>query len=305
MKDTGKKTEIRSMTGYARAQKSCPSAEVTVTLKSVNHRGLDLHFHLGEEMGSLEERTRAMLRARIRRGHIEVRMAAVRAAVNGSAGLNRKMFLAYAKALKEASEQMGVEAPALNPQTLLSVPGMVISDEQGGLDEPAERAAMEALEEALEAFDEFRKREGAEIAALIVKHNRQVQERAAEMEKIRTRAIPVLQARIGERLREMLRGVSLDPQRLAQEAAVLADRGDIGEEIERLKIHARQVEELLAEGGETGKRLDFLLQEMNRESNTILSKTSGAGELGLKITELALAAKSDIEKIREHALNLE
>ncbi len=200
---------------------------------------------------------------------------------------------------------MGVEAPALNPQALLSVPGMVISDEQGGLDEATERAAMEALEEALETFDDFRKREGAEIAAVIGKHNRQVQERAAEMEKIRARAIPVLQARIGERLREILRGVSLDPQRLAQEAALLADRGDIGEEIERLRIHSRQVEELLAEGGETGKRLDFLLQEMNRESNTILSKTSGAGELGLRITELALAAKSDIEKIREHALNLE
>jgi uncharacterized protein (TIGR00255 family) len=106
-------------------------------------------------------------------------------------------------------------------------------------------------------------------------------------------------------LRELLRGVALDPQRLAQEVAILADRGDVGEEIERLKIHSSHLVDLLRSGGEVGKRLDFLLQEMNRESNTILSKTNGIGELGLKMTELALAAKADIEKMREHALNLE
>lgn len=299
------KAEIRSMTGYARAQRSCAAGQVTATLKGVNHRALDLHFHLAEEMGPLEERIRAALRAAIRRGHVEVRMSVVRTAVNGSAGLNRKLFLAYTKALKEAAGHLGIEAPPLDPQTLLAVPGMVVSEEQESLDEETGRAAMEAIEEALAAFDQFRRREGAEIAQLIVEHNRRVRERAEEMDKIRARAIPVLQARIAERLRELLRGVNLDPQRLAQEAAILADRGDIGEEIERLRIHSRQLDELLEQGGETGKRIDFLLQEMNRESNTILSKTGGAGELGLKITELALAAKSDIEKIREHALNLE
>jgi len=97
----------------------------------------------------------------------------------------------------------------------------------------------------------------------------------------------------------------IDPQRLAQEAALLADRGDIGEEISRLQIHSRQLNEILETGGEVGKRLDFLLQELNRETNTILSKTSGLGDLGLRITELALASKAAIEKIREQALNLE
>ncbi len=94
----------------------------------------------------------------------------------------------------------------------------------------------------------------------------------------------------------------IDPQRLAQEAALLADRSDIGEEISRLQIHSRQLDEILDSGGEVGKRLDFLLQELNRETNTILSKTSGLGDLGLRITELALASKAAIEKIREQAL---
>jgi uncharacterized protein (TIGR00255 family) len=108
-----------------------------------------------------------------------------------------------------------------------------------------------------------------------------------------------------ENLQELLGSSAIDPQRLAQEAALLADRGDIGEEISRLQIHSRELDEILNSGGEVGKRLDFLLQELNRETNTILSKTSGIGDLGLRITELALASKASIEKIREQALNLE
>ncbi len=125
------------------------------------------------------------------------------------------------------------------------------------------------------------------------------------MERIRGTAQAAFQARLSDKLRELLKGVQVDPQRLAQEAAILADRSDIGEELARLKIHSGQLGELLDGGGEVGKKLDFLLQEMNRETNTILSKTSGAGEAGLRITGLALAAKASIEKVREQSLNLE
>ena len=123
------------------------------------------------------------------------------------------------------------------------------------------------------------------------------------MEQIRARRHGRLSARgLSERLRDLLKGAQIDPQRLAQEAAILADRSDIGEELARLKIHSAQLAGMLDGGGEIGKKLDFLLQEMNRETNTILSKTSGAGEAGLKITELALEAKAAIEKIREQSL---
>jgi uncharacterized protein (TIGR00255 family) len=125
------------------------------------------------------------------------------------------------------------------------------------------------------------------------------------MAAIRETAVPAFQKRLRDRLAELLNGAGLEPQRLAQEAAVLADRSDIAEELVRLETHAGVLRQILAGGGEVGKRMDFLLQEMNREANTVLSKTGGVGELGLTITELALAAKAEIDKIREQSLNLE
>ena len=127
----------------------------------------------------------------------------------------------------------------------------------------------------------------------------------AGREEIRAGAVPAFQRRLRDKLSDLLHGVGIDPQRLAQEAAILADRSDIAEELVRLRTHAAHLQEMLTGAGEVGKRLDFLLQEMNRESNTVLSKTGGLGEMGLTITELALAAKSEIDKIREQSLNLE
>src|SRR6266853_6374090 len=134
------------------------------------------------------------------------------------------------------------------------------------------------FEEALANLNQFRAREGAELGALVREHNRSIAESAKEMETLRQRVVPALQTRLTEKLNELLRNSTMDPQRLAQEAALLADRSDVGEEISRLQIHARQLDEILDAGGEVGKKLDFLLQEMNRESNTILSKTNGIGE---------------------------
>src|SRR5262249_10308466 len=128
---------------------------------------------------------------------------------------------------------------------------------------------------------------------------------ASSLEQIRQTALPAFQARLSERLAGLLGGMGIEPQRLAQEAAMVVDRSDIAQELARLNVPARQLEQLFDEGGELGKRADFLLQEMNRETNTILSKTSGVGEHGLTITDLGLAVKAEIEKIREQALNLE
>jgi uncharacterized protein (TIGR00255 family) len=127
----------------------------------------------------------------------------------------------------------------------------------------------------------------------------------ARIDEIRAGAVPAFQKRLREKLDDLLAGTAIDPQRIAQEAAILADRSDISEELVRLRTHAGQLDAMLSGGGEIGKRLDFLLQEMNREANTILSKTGGLGDLGLTITELGLAAKSEIDKIREQSLNVE
>lgn len=293
------------MTGYARLRKALPDGELTITIKSVNHRALDMHFHLAEEIDFLEPAMRAILREHLTRGHIDIRGGFNRTGESAGSGLNLPLFQAYVSALKQAAGNLDIPESTPDLSAALRLPGMVQTTSNSEPDPEFEPRALAAFKEAADSLDVFRVREGRQIAEVVLRHNGNIQRHTAEMEAIRARAIPALQNRLTERLRELLRGISLDPQRLAQEVAILADRGDVGEEIERLKIHSSHLADLLRSGGEVGKRLDFLLQEMNRESNTILSKTNGIGELGLKMTELALAAKADIEKMREHALNLE
>ena len=295
---------VRSMTGFARVQKTTEQGDILVTLKSVNHRGLDLHFHLGAELDSLEHIMRAALKRAVLRGHIDVRCSVLRPGNGASGSLNLPLFRSYVAAFRQAAAEEGMEAlPDLN--RILLLPGILGASEQSAPDTSGETAILAALDEAVEMLNQFRAREGAELVAFIREQNATIRTGSEEMQRIRTGAIPAFQKRLVEKLQELLGNTMIDPQRLAQEAALLADRGDIGEEISRLQIHSRQLDEILDSGGEVGKRLDFLLQELNRETNTILSKTSGLGDLGLRITEVALASKAAIEKIREQALNLE
>lgn len=293
------------MTGFARSRKTFDSGEIVVGVKSLNHRGLDVQVHAPSAADEFENAVRAMVKARMVRGHVEVRISLPQNGAGGASAvsLNRPLLDQYMKAFREAAAAHGIEAqPSLDAAFRHS--GML-------MEAPAETApvsqpdVIETLSCALDGLNEFRAREGAEIAAEMRTHNAQVARLASEMERIRETAQAAFHARLSEKLRDLLKGVQIDPQRLAQEAAILADRSDVGEELARLRIHSAQLTEMLDAGGEVGKKLDFLLQEMNRESNTILSKTSGAGEAGLKITELALAAKASIEKIREQSLNLE
>jgi len=228
----------------------------------------------------------------------------MRSGYGGPGGLNAPLLRAYLAAFRQAAAAEGITSqPDLNQA--LRLPGMFGVTGDLEPDRNIEAELLKSLEEALQMLNQFRSREGAELAAFIREHNRLLAESGEQMGNIRSRAQPAFQSRLSEKLQELLGAVALDPQRIAQEAAILADRSDIGEEISRLQIHSRQLNELLDAGGEVGKKIDFLLQEMNRETNTILSKTNGIGELGLGITDLALAGKAAIEKIREQALNLE
>jgi uncharacterized protein (TIGR00255 family) len=295
---------IRSMTGFARVQTSTEHGDIVVSLKSVNHRGLDLHFHLGPELDGLENAMRSVIKRSVLRGHIDVRCSAARAA-NGSSGLNLPLLRSYLAAFRKAAAEEGIDNAHPDLNRILQLPGMFGAASDGEPDPTSESIILAAIEEAAEKLNQFRAREGAELAAFIREQNSAILKSAGEMAQIREKAVPAFHKRLLEKLQELLGNSGLDPQRLAQEAALLADRSDIGEEISRLQIHSRQLDEILNSGGEVGKRLDFLLQELNRETNTILSKTSGIGDLGLRITELALASKASIEKIREQALNLE
>jgi uncharacterized protein (TIGR00255 family) len=172
-------------------------------------------------------------------------------------------------------------------------------------DESIERETLAMAAEVIEELDQFRAREGAAIEAEIRSRAATLREIVSKMEAIRERALPYFHQRLKDRLGELLGGTQIDPARLAQEASILAERSDISEELVRLKTHADQTDSLLSADGETGKKLDFLLQEMNRETNTILSKTGGLGEQGLTLTDLGLAAKAEIDRIREQSLNIE
>jgi uncharacterized protein (TIGR00255 family) len=295
------------MTGFARSRKTLDSGEIIVSVKSLNHRGLDVQVHAPSAADEFENAIRAMVKTRLVRGHVEVRIALPSNGSNGSPALalNRDLLHQYLKAYREASIAHGLDTPP-DLNAVFRHTGMLTEASTEALPAAAvQQDVLDALTEALNGLNEFRAREGAEIASEMRGHNAKVAELAVEMERIRSTAHAAFHSRLSDKLRDLLKGVQIDPQRLAQEAAILADRSDIGEELARLKIHSGQLMGLLDAGGEVGKKLDFLLQEMNRETNTILSKTSGAGEAGLKITELALAAKACIEKVREQSLNLE
>lgn len=301
---SGSRKPLRSMTGFARVRKSTPRGEFTVNIKSLNHRGLDLHMHLATALEPCESRLREAVKRHVSRGYLQVTAGFAAARAEDLPSLNNALLDSYLAAFRAAKQKHGLTGePDLN--IALRIPGMFAETTGEHDDELLAADAEAALTEALQALNAFREREGREIAAVLGQRTASLRATAGELETIREGAVPAFQARLEERLAELLKGVGVDQQRLAQEAAMLADRSDIGEEVARLKIHAGQLDALLDEGGEAGKKLDFLLQEMNRESNTILSKTSGIGDTGLRVTELALSAKADIEKIREQSLNLE
>ena len=293
------------MTGFARVRKIAEDTEIVFSLKSVNHRGLDLHFHLPPALDALENDIRGVIKTGVARGHVQINLSLTR--TNGdSAGLNRPLLALYVNAFREAAAlyQVTDQQPDLN--AALRVPGMLGTvGEDAEIGEALSKAILETASEAVAALNVFREREGAVTAEEMRQRGRNICDLVARMDEIRAGAVPAFLKRLREKLSELLHGASIDPQRLVQEAAILADRSDISEELVRLRTHATQLDTILAGDGEVGKRLDFLLQEMNRESNTILSKTGGLGDLGLTMTELALSAKSEVDKIREQSLNLE
>jgi uncharacterized protein (TIGR00255 family) len=291
------------MTGFARVRKALREGELLVSIKSVNHRGLDLHFHLSAELDPFENALRQLIKSRVARGHLQINLKLERAAAP-EASVNRALLDAYLAAFYRASRELGVPGePDLN--AALRIPGMFQADSGADLDAGLEPALVAATDEALTLLDTFRQREGAAIVEELRGRCAAIGNAAEAIEGFRGQALEAFHKRLTDRLSDLLNGAAIDPQRLAQEAAMLAERSDVAEELMRLKTHAGQLDEILSSGGEIGKRLDFLLQEMNRETNTLLSKTSGLGGLGLAITEQALAAKAEIEKIREQSLNLE
>jgi uncharacterized protein (TIGR00255 family) len=295
---------VRSMTGFARVRRTIAQGELVVSIKSVNHRGLDLHAHLPADFDAIENDIRGVVKSGVARGHVQITVSLDRTSETSSS-LNRNLLAAYLAAFREAAQVAGERDQRPDLNRALAIPGMLGAGESGELDDSLSSAVLAAIRETVASLNVFREHEGEATVREILQRAAAVRDLVNRMEEIRAGAVTAFQRRLRERLAELLSGAAIEPQRLSQEAAVLADRSDIAEELVRLRTHTGQLESLLQAGGEVGKRLDFLLQEMNRESNTVLSKTGGLGDLGLTMTDLALAAKSEIDKIREQSLNLE
>jgi uncharacterized protein (TIGR00255 family) len=211
----------------------------------------------------------------------------------------------YVTAFRQAAADFGIAGePDLN--AAFRLPGAFGTDGTAvDLDENYEAELLRVVGRCADELNAFRAREGSELVQLFEKEARAIKEQAGKMRAIRNNAVPQMQQRLLERLQSLAADVTVEPRRLAEEVAFLVDRSDVSEELSRLEIHGEQLLEMLRNGGEAGKKIDFLLQEMNRETNTILSKTSGIGETGLIMSELALETKANIERIREQALNIE
>src|SRR3954447_15044061 len=309
---------IRSMTGFAQVkgevQQNSPEGSASnravqsnghlafaFSLKSVNHRFLDLHFRLPSGTDSLEMQLRRLLKERIARGHIEVSLSLERSS-SEAFSLNHQLVGGYIAAFRAAAAEFSLAAvPDLN--AILRIPGALDSSNEDR-DSEIEGAVLPKVGEALDRLNQMREEEGRGIVRELRERMAQLAEAAKSVEQHRKAVLQNYSERLHTRLQELL-GSSIDKDRALQEAAVLVDRSDIQEEIVRLDTHIQHFLGLLDEGGEVGKKLDFLLQEMNREANTLLSKTSGLAGEALKITEAGLAMKSEIEKSREQVQNLE
>jgi len=293
---------LRSMTGFAQV-KGQVSAQLAfaLSLKSVNHRFLDLHFRLPTDTDELEMKLRRILKEKMARGHVEVTLNLERSGSNGVA-INRQLIASYVAAFRAAADEFGVEGePDLN--VVLRMPGAMDAGAERAGDE-LEAAVMARVEDALSRLNEMREEEGRSIGTELRARMANLEKAAAGVETHRNNILRNYSERLQSRMTEVL-GAQVDKERILQEVAVLVDRSDIQEELVRLNAHVKQFAGLLDQGGEVGKKMDFLLQEMNREDNTMLSKTSGLAGAALKVTEMGLLMKSEIEKSREQVQNLE
>jgi len=293
---------IRSMTGFAQVNGQVNSKlNFTLSLKSVNHRFLDLHFRMPADSDALEMKLRRKLKEQMARGHVELTLN-LQPSGGASFALNHELVGGYIQAFRGAAAEFGLAAePDLN--VILRIPGALDS---AGLprDSELDTVVLSRLDEALHRLNEMREEEGRGTDRELRQLMKHVQRACREIEKHRQATLRTYTEKLNARLQELI-GSQVEPERILQEAALLVDRSDIQEELVRLDNHVKHFVALLDDGGEIGKKLDFLLQEMNREANTLLSKTSGLAGEALKITECGLSMKSDIEKAREQVQNLE
>ncbi|HWE85238.1 MAG TPA: YicC/YloC family endoribonuclease [Terracidiphilus sp.] len=295
---------IYSMTGFARVQARVnDQLGYTLSLKSVNHRFLDVQMRLPSGLDALEVELRRMLKDQLVRGHVDVTLSVERMGQQ-AAGYNRELVAGYLTAFRAAREEHALTGqPDLN--AILRLPGALQGDSRTEEDiTTLAESVQREMGPLLGQLKAMRAREGESLEAILRASLDRLAEAVEGVAELRSEVEQRYQERLTQRLTAAV-GNDFSRQRLLEEVAVLVDRSDIAEELARMNTHIGHFRELLSAGGELGKKLDFLLQEMNREANTLLSKTGGVGGKGTRITELGLAMKAEIEKAREQIQNVE
>ena len=296
---------MKSMTGFGRAAGALPDGtEVSVVIRGVNHRFLDLAIKLRDEYASAEPAIRKAVGIFAARGHIDVMIRTTRppgvAGTAPGARLDMDAAERYARFWKEDASKRGLPAD-LSPRDLLALPGVVRSDDAAAdPDSSFEESLLEHVARALADFDASRAREGASLSLTFKEILGRIESGVALLDAARAGISERIQSTLRERILKLAAGVALDESRLVQEVALLADRADITEEIDRLKTHLVELRRLLAAGGAIGRRLDHLVQEIHREVNTSGSKVRETGA-----TRLVLDLKSDLEAFKEQVQNVE
>ena len=296
---------IKSMTGFASLTHEDERATIGVTIRAVNHRFLDVQLRLPQSLGELEPRVRALLQKRLARGRVELAISVqLRTAVTPSVALNADFAVALAAALDQAREQ-GLVTGTLTPGDLLRLPqAITIRDRADDIDPAVEAqigASVEAaLEQALADLDAMRSREGAHLQADLDGRRTSLGDFIDRVTGAADEGRTALEARLQERIRELSLELPIDQAMIAQEIVRAAARSDISEEVTRFRAHLAHWAALSGSAEPCGRKLDFLLQEMNREVNTIGSKADG-----LNISELIINAKAELEKMREQVQNVE
>jgi uncharacterized protein (TIGR00255 family) len=290
---------IKSMTGFGQGSAQGDSFRVRVDIRTVNNRFLDIHTRLPQELASLEMPIKKQIQAALNRGRVDLTIS-VEQMKQATFVINRPLVSGYLSALAEMKREFGLEGdPSL--ELIAKLPGALqVSQDSSGLDEALVTGVIAAVSQALVTLTGMRVVEGQELAAELSSRLDHIEAELPSIESEAGRLPGIYKEKLQKRLQEALAGGQVDETRLAQEAVMLADRSDISEEIARLKSHILQMRDVLRGEEEVGKRLDFILQEMNREANTILSKS---GELA--ISDAAIAIKTEVEKLREQGQNVE
>jgi len=290
---------ILSMTGYGIGSAQKDDASVTVEIKTVNHRFLDLHVRLAREFQFLEGEIQQMIRGMLDRGRVDVNTS-IQSAGQSRFLVDDSLVRSYLEAANRLREELKL-TDSLDLKTLLALPGVLQNGEITQVDSGVlPDLIRSSMREALDCVLRMRRQEGEALRADMLRNVSGIEESARSIRELSRNASAEYLQKLRDRLAQLLPQGGIDPQRLAQEAALIADKCDISEEVARLESHIDQYKTLMDAKEKAGKKLDFLLQEMQREANTILSKSGN-----LEISRHAIAIKTDIEKLREQVQNVE